>query len=44
VVIPPKLKSAVLIELHEGHPGITQMKSLVPLDEIDLHGVNVIVK
>jgi len=28
VVIPPPCRQAVLMELHEGHPGITRMKSL----------------
>ena len=28
VVIPPSCRQAVLMELHEGHPGITRMKSL----------------
>ena len=28
VVVPPKLRSRVVDELHEGHPGITKMKSL----------------
>ena len=27
-VIPPQDREAVLLELHEGHPGITHMKSL----------------
>ena len=29
VVVPPQLRSRVLYELHEGHPGIGQMKSFV---------------
>ena len=28
VVVPPSCRQAVLMELHEGHPGITRMKSL----------------
>ena len=28
VVVPPKLCSRVVDELHEGHPGIAKMKSL----------------
>ena len=28
VVVPPKLRSRVVDELHEGHPGIAKMKSL----------------
>ena len=28
IVIPPQGREAVLLELHEGHPGITRMKSL----------------
>ena len=28
VVVPPKLRSKVVDELHEGHPGIAKMKSL----------------
>ena len=28
VVVPPQGRKAVLLELHEGHPGMTRMKSL----------------
>ena len=28
VIIPPKARKDVLAELHEGHPGMTRMKSL----------------
>ncbi len=28
VIVPPKARGAVLIELHEGHPGMTRMKAL----------------
>ena len=27
-VIPPSLRQTILTELHEGHPGITRMKSI----------------
>ncbi len=28
VVLPPKARGEVLIQLHEGHPGMTRMKAL----------------